>query len=314
MDPDTAGSGTQGVLPAQAKRKSEAAAENEESNNKRPRVEQEAKASPLLEIAFELRKQVLMELLLNDKPLEALKNKTPANVAKYGECKKDIHPAILSTCKQLLEEGLPILHSNRTACYAHASNNYWVYWRDMHGRIEELPAAIQHRMPALTLTIDVRHPFCYEPGELQDCIRLFARDLRRNAAWQDLEICLKTGGSSCCDSEENDNAHGEDLFLRPLSYFRCLKRVKITGNTKSTTARSLAASMMSDVPTIDLEVLYDATEQFIHDTTYHEYAEYLGCDTRDDEDSYIQCSMLNFIGPLDLARSNGKVDDFKRAS
>jgi hypothetical protein len=207
------------------------------------------KKFPLMKLPAEIRLKILRELLWQSEPLKKIGRR-----AWYEEFTRvegtnyTFHPAILSTCRKLNEEGCTVLYEENTVevmffCYGFDYNSHRIDWMGYATDLKRVSESLSQRARKLRITIEV---YCQNDlsadiarSDLRDLVQI----LLANSQWCSLEIHIK-----------RNELH--ERFLRPFGILRRLRHVDVTGVSPQFAAE-LSELMKSDSQVADLPKMYD---------------------------------------------------------
>ena len=239
---------------------------------------------------------ILSKLLCNRSPLEYNPNVGislfkgsrlihPLNASAQNEIRllrstppanRSLHPQILSTCKQLYQDGLDILYSNTVNCRIgspylnpeHRRPRVIILHPQYDGEISKLPAAIVQKMSKVHIQMFAHHQYGKRDqslGLMKQGLGMLAFELRKAPQWQDITLevihVYKKGNSGEQGRSPADCARVERV-LYPVQYVRHRTSVAITG-LNDDFASKLSATMTSTNPFADLPLAADALDKYM---------------------------------------------------
>lgn len=214
---------------------------------------------PLLSLPVELRHTILKNLLLSPTPLRT-ERRWQRDTPRH---RPHIHVAILRTCKQLFEEGTPILALNTIAGCVNVHNGSSIYYTKHGMTTNDLPAIMRISLTKLSMDIYVQDSV--QTWDVAHHMRAFGRILRKTPNWQDLTFTFQGDVSNTRKdrSMERDWKTKIETIFRPLQYCRGYKQVTMLHSPDEEVTSAIIRRMTSSEPIIDLEAAYDAAHQHI---------------------------------------------------
>ena len=268
---------------------------NEETSQPRKKRASQKKSShlSLMQLPTEVRLQILQELLWQAKPLRIetyinWEDRDRIQMTRF-EPKASFRfcPAILRVCRQLHEEGEPMLYENTFACDIWFDDNGnpseghhssllkcgWDVWENppRKDRASSLPVP-----PCLTKNIKRLDLSIHVPGiwwmlDMRAAVRNFVKGFERLKQVVQLDVNVQSDMDEDETQEVFDDVSGEDVMVSkqelldlaagPLALMRCLQSVRFNGVSEKV-ARELASAMTQKTCAIDLPRMSDALSDY----------------------------------------------------
>jgi hypothetical protein len=266
------------------------------------------KKFPLMKLPAEIRLKILRELLWQPEPLKITReahNLFPLPICTqflYPSSARDhhygsyyvetanyaFHPAILAVCRQLNEEGCPVLYEENVVDVTvyrdpFPFEEYKCDWMGYPSDLDSVSKSLSQRARKLRITVQVRCPKYVSSVTMRRSIRELVKVLQENPQWCSLDIRLEDHVPDqlrrLMSSGADNEVHVDEEILRPFNLLRRLHHVDITGVSPGFAAK-LSSLMKGKSSVIDLPKMYSNLERyasvFLTDELHESFpAEYL---------------------------------------
>jgi hypothetical protein len=285
----------------------------------------------LLELPWEIRQIILRDLLWQPEPIfftsiaprftgpmavrtiddPAFEDYWINHRERKGKDARKFYPEILSVCKQLHEEGSPILYDNSVNCRINSPDDFERDWHDPsmvilgqrycypHDPQEclftDLPKPVFEKMQKARVEVFASRTWGnFGFLDIQDSVRHLAQILGRSN-WKNLTIELKIHEESDYQPEPEkdeymarlveDPPYRHQLFKQFLYLRDC--KVSITGASTSLTSQltRVMTSSPDECPVIDLDSMFADMERYVEVSTWQD--SYAWAENTDEEQEMI---------------------------
>jgi hypothetical protein len=246
------------------------------------------KKFPLMKLPAEIRLKILRELLWHPQPLAretreisnlppfvpylALPMRTQPRSYVVEQTNYSFYPAILAVCRQLNEEGSPVLYEENTVDVTvyYDPLQYEFYrcdWMGYSSALASTSKSLSLRARKLRITVQVRSPKHVTSKTMRRFVRELVKVLQANPQWCNLDVRLEDHVPDQMRdellSDEEDEIQLDQEILRPFNLLRRIQHVNFTGVSPQFAAR-LSNLVKSDCPVIDLPKMYDSLEDYFN--------------------------------------------------
>jgi hypothetical protein len=203
----------------------------------------------LVAISAEVRLKILKQLLYIEVGFQIMAKRGMRNTPSR------LHPAILSCCRQLYEEGMPILRSN----LLHINIGVQGYSDPLEYNSRPLPRGLCK----IHVTISIGNSPNEDPhSEMRDFERVYnaAAAVKTHGKCVDLRVYLgevDEENATNVDFADSSATESElEAYMRPFSLLCRLEHVEFVGAAPREFADKLTKEMLGETPVADLPAMY----------------------------------------------------------
>jgi hypothetical protein len=221
---------------------------------------------PLMRLPTEIRQTVLKHLLLF--PAEIAIPIFGLDPTRLPYPRMHVHLAVLRTCSQLHQEGLPILHSNYVNCLirSHDSRSFIF----AHGFLTSfdprwMPMPVRERLSRVSLVCLLEDATMRSAMSMRDQFERVGRIFTQTPSWRRFRV--EFHHRKHLYGPMGDRRPAEIIVAEGLQVIRGLEHVEVYGMGIPHFGKAIASLMMSNQPPIDFKPMHDAFDHYVASIT-----------------------------------------------